>query len=387
MKNHSSFFLSGIALLLVLMGLLLVVNGRCSSLKTDKNAFHITFQNNRVIYTKWNEIFEQDTVIPLCFNEPSQEIFTISELCVIQDGGYIIADGKAKKMMQFDSTGKFVRFIGGVGAGPGELSMGCGRPYIDNSKNLYLADVFTHRINKYNPPDYRFEKFFIIPYDLQKYIIDPYENFIIYTISDPSVLQKITASGKTLKKTFQINHFTFRLFSARFQIGGFEEVPGKGFLFSYPEAYRIYFFDYNFNLKKIFSPSHYSRFFPKDAEFPNTLSPYDFTPAHARWWGSQLRTAGTFYLENGFFIQELLLYTNMTSISFFNLHDLTGMTYAVGIEAPFEGGFIKFAKNGYVYVVEESIFDYSGKTTPIRLHRYRFKKSINALNLLISNLK
>jgi hypothetical protein len=362
---------------LVLASCLLVNIIGCHSSQSEANAIEIPFKDNAVVYTQWNDIFEQDTIIPLTFLDSSVVIYSIGGLLVVpDDGGYIISDWKSKKMIQFDSSGRFLRYLGGIGAGPGEMALGTGRGFFDKGKNLYLVDAITHRINKYTYPAYRFEKMFIMPFSSQKTILDEKGNFIIYTVSGPNVIQKIDATGKILKKAYQVNNLNFRLFSSRFQLGRLAEIPGEGFIFSYPQEYRIFYYDYEFKIKKILYSETYSRFFPKKAEFPNTLSPYDFSPAHAKWWGSALRPSTLYYLGNGLFIQCLSKFTNMDSKSFVNLHDLNGVTYAAGVEEPFENGNILLTDNGYVYAVEDSIFDENGKTTPVKLHRYKLKSSI-----------
>ncbi len=348
----------------------------CKSSHTDSKSGEISFKDNHVVYTKWDDVFENDTVIPFSFPDPSVEVYSINWLWLVPDGGYIIADLKAKKTIQTDAKGRFIRYIGGVGVGPGELTRGTGRGVLGGDKNLYLFDFFTGRINKYIAPDYHFEKVFILTFYSQDYILDDHGNFIHYTTQDPSVLHKIGPTGKILKKAFQVNNLNFRLFSARFQIGQLAEIPGEGFLFSYPEEYKVYWYNNDLNIKRVLYTTAHSRFFPEKAVFPNTLSPADYSPAHAKWWDSALRPGPLSYLGNGFFVQELFQFKKLELISFINIHDLNGTTYAVGLEEPFNNSYIRAAHNGYIYLVEDSVFDPAGNPTPVKLHRYKLKNSI-----------
>lgn len=86
----------------LLITYVMVILMGCQSQKPENKSGDIVFKDNTIVYTKWNEIFEDDTVIPLTFNDPSLEIFTIGEISTMPDGGYIIADGKWKKC--FNST-------------------------------------------------------------------------------------------------------------------------------------------------------------------------------------------------------------------------------------------------------------------------------------------
>lgn len=334
----------------------------------------IPFKNSDIVFSNWDEIFEDDVVIPFTFNDTNMEIYSIGEMFISPDGDYFIIDGKAAKIIQFDAGGKFIRFIGGKGEGPGEYSI-AGRPFMDSHKNLYIYDFPRYRINKYTYPNYDFEKLFKMRTGIQDIKFDGEGNFIIYTISDHYVLHKIKKNGEILKKTFQPLQIKFRLFSARFQLGKFSDIPGEGFLFSYPEEYKVYFSDDQLNIQKILYAKSNSRFFPGKAEFPGTLSPYDFTPGHAKWWSKSLRPGKVLYLVNGFFVQELVQYINMSEKYYMNLHDPDGFTYAAGVEIPFDG-IILYAKGRHVYVLEDSRFDSNGKVIPLKLHRFRLKNNL-----------
>jgi len=150
----------------------------------------------------------------------------------------------------------------------------------------------------------------------------------------------------------------------------------EGFLFIYPEEYKIYLFDYQFNLKKILYTESTSKYFPPKAEFPGTISPYGFTPKHASWWGQSLRPAVVFYLGNRKLALQLVEFTNLSGKFYVNIHDLDGVTYAAGLEVPFEG-IIRYAKDGYIYVVEDSKFDKNNKVVPLKLHRFKLKNLRN----------
>lgn len=363
----------------VVLLIISILGTACQSSKSGRLTKEIPFKDNTTIYTKWDDAFVQHTIIPLSFDNPGEAIYTIRDLSIFPDGGYLIMDGKGKRMVQFNAQGHFVRFIASEGAGPGELAMGIGRGFFDKAKNLYLFDIITKRIHKYSYPNYNYEKTFILPYPSQKTIVAPDGNFIIYTVSEPTILQKLNLLCKPIKKTMQVNDMNFRSFSSRFQLGRLAEIPGEGLIISYPQEYKVYFYDYDLNLKHEYYPVTHSRYFPKKDYLPNSLSHNGFSPAHAQWWGQSLRTSRIFYAGNRIFIQSLVEFNNMNTKEYLNIHDLSGNTYAVGVEVPFhEEGFFLHAENGYVYVVEDSVFDDEGNMTVTRLHRYKLKDAIFA---------
>lgn len=371
-KHRLFFYLST----LLVVGLMMFLEG-CRSSQSDGKTTDILFKDNVKVYDQWNDIFAQDTLLSFSFDDPKVILYAVSGLNPMPNGeGYIVGDGKAHKTIQFDANGKFVRYIGCVGEGPGCLNRGVGKTYFDKKKNLYIYDALSNRINKYIYPDFHYEKTFFMKYMSQDTMVDPNGNFIHYTTSDPSMLIKFDSNYKVIKKAFQVNNLNFRLFSSRFWMGRMGEIPGEGFIFSYPEAYKVYLCDYDLNIKKTFSPESYSKFLPAPAVFPNRFNPGEYSPAMAKWWGSELRTSLLFYVENGFFLQEVEQFINMDSKVFMNLHDLSGITYARGMQLPYEGGYILCVAQGYVYALEDSVFDEKGNTTDVKIHRYRLKSTL-----------
>lgn len=346
----------------------------CASNPDVDNGNHVPFKLNSNAFTRWDEIFADDVLINFTFIDPDLEIYKIGGMLISPSGDYFILDPKMRKVIQFDESGKFVRYIGRYGEGPGEYSLAA-CPYMDKHNNFYIYDPYTFRINKYSYPDYKFEVQIKLALGIQDFILDQDGNFITYTISDHYVLHKIDSSGDLIRKALAPKQINFRLFSARFQLGRLSEIPGEGFLSSYPEEYKIYFFDDQLNIKKVLYTEKKSRFFPAKAQFPGTLSPYDFTPKHSKWWSQSLRPAVVYYLGNKIFITVLLKYTNLSIKCYLNLHTVDGSTYAYGVEVPFDG-IIRYVGNSYIYVVEESKFDGNGNVIPLKLHRFKLNEKI-----------
>lgn len=78
-----------------------------------------------------------------------------------------------------------------------------------------------------------------------------------------------------------------------------------------------------------------------------------------------------YYFGDGMFLVEVAQFDKYNSKSYANIHDIAGNTYAVGLEVPHS--IIRYVKDGYIYIVEDSSVDEKGNATPVRLHRYKLK--------------
>lgn len=364
--NLKGIFFAGIIFLV------LAVSFNCST--ANEEIGKVKIKAEEVLFSKWEEIFDQHDVIPLRSDQPDFELFSIGRVSINSRGEYFILDGKVRKIMQFDSSGKFIRYIGRTGEGPGEYVL---PGMLTNNKDddLYLYDIGKRRINRYISPDYKYDENQIrIKKPIQDFFLTKDSSFITYTVSGNKVLHKLDAAGDAIKKYYKPKHKRLHLFQARFQLGRISEIPGSGFLFIYPAEYQVYFLDYNFQVKKwLFAePGEY---FPYIDKFPNDLSTYNFSPIHANWWSKWLHPGYIYYLGNNCFLVKLIRYRNLSERYYVNVHDFNGRTYAKGLEVPFNG-FILYSKGGYIYIVEESSFNEAGEILPIKLHRYKFKEDI-----------
>lgn len=139
----------------------------------------------------------------------------------------------------------------------------------------------------------------------------------------------------------------------------------------YPYNYEVSLYDRQLNLKKIFFSDRSSLFTPAGEPFPQSWNPYHYSPKIAKWWGEQLRPIALFGFGNGMYLVEMGKYDNLETESYANIHDVNGVTYAEGLKVPHS--VMRYSKDGYIYIVEDSSFDENGNITPLRLHRYKLK--------------
>lgn len=322
-------------------------------------------------FNRWEDMFLYKGLVSFRFDDPEQEIFIFGMMLRNSRGDRFVLDGKANKLLMFDSSGKFVKYISQAGAGPGEY-MGLVSCVLDKKDNLYLYDLQKMGLLRFSSPGYKYEGLIRLKLTYQDMVFMDDGSIIGYSISDPSVIHKMSPDGQLVEKHFTPEDQHFRMFSGRFQMGKFSEIPGQGILFSYPAEYKIHLFDYNLKPKKVLVARDYNKFIPEPVSFPKDLNPYGFSPKHSKWWGKSIRPAMVIYLKNGFFLKLMLKFSNLSSQSYANLHHLDGTVYAQGVEVPYNGRIV-FSSEGTLYIAEAASLDKDNKIIPLKVHEYQLK--------------
>lgn len=341
----------------------------CNSQQPGDNEIRIKTEGT--FASIWADVFGKDEIISFTQGDKEFEFISVGAMEITSTGDYIIIDGKQGKIFQFDSSGRYIRSIGNQGEGPGEYNIITAMD-IDNKDNFYLFDIPAMKINAYSGPDYNFKRQINLGQSVQDMMVTDNGDFIFYFKSGSHVLYKTDNNGKKIQASFTPQQEVLRLFIARFNLGRFCRLTPDSFLFIYPDEYKIYLFDNNFNNKKMLVADKPSRFLPSIGQFPNDLSPYQFSPQHSKWWSQKPHPGLIFNLGNQIFMVVLFEYNNLSSKTYVNIHDLAGNTYAMGVELPFDG-FVRYAKAGYIYVLENDRIDEKGNISPLRLHRFKLK--------------
>ncbi len=229
-------------------------------------------------------------------------------------------------------------------------------------------------INIFSFPDYRFSKQIRLKSHVAKIVIDSEGNFITFSLyNKPYFLKKYSLDGKLLREAFKCGDETLRIFMARFNSGGLSGIK-RGFLFIYPDRYIVYLYNWSLNLERIYLPENFSNFFPSTPNFPTELSPYEISSEHLKWWEQFLHPGDIWIMKDKYFVVTILKSEGMGGKFYINLHDLEGITYATGIEVPFNGKIV-YAREDFLYVLEEEKFGERDEILPARLHRYKLKSS------------
>jgi hypothetical protein len=349
----------------------------CSG-NNGKNHIECTFTMHDTMAQKWEDVFTDHTVLKFTFPKPGRELMDIRGFVINSKGDYIIHDAKSTSIIQFHSDGYVIRYIGNYGEGPGEYLM-CQIAALDRKDNLFVFDLMKRQFIRYDFPNYsykdQFKYYSIVNGQL---VVDLKGNFISYSLDDETnqLICSFNPGGKVLKRTFSIEDKKYIFFIKRFGMGRVNDYPGKGFLFMDPQKYRIHLFDYDLNLTKVIYPKEPSKFFPFRENFPNSLSPYEFSPKHAKWWEKSLVPHEVRLIGENVLIGVLNKCNKYSVKQYVNIHDLNGLTYATGLEVPFNG-YIKLTRGSYIYILEEDRLTEKGDIIPQKLHRYKIKSLLS----------
>ncbi|MDW7760660.1 MAG: 6-bladed beta-propeller [Acidobacteriota bacterium] len=96
------------------------------------------------IFKKWFK--EQDKIL---IDTSGLSVSALREIHVRPEGNIVFLDPRAGCLFEFDSSGKFIRKIGGRGQGPGEFMMPIAA-CLDFAGHLYVADSKTRRVSIFN---------------------------------------------------------------------------------------------------------------------------------------------------------------------------------------------------------------------------------------------
>lgn len=334
----------------------------------------ISFKDVNPLIKTWDEAFGEHEIITFFNDSSDKELYYFGWMGINSEGDYFVYDGKVRTIYQFDKSRNFMRTIGRQGQGPGEFDFPR-FPRFDEDDNLFLFDNGGKRILKFSSPGYEFEKNMKIGRYAQDLYRDDKGNLFVYSLYSmeyKDVLFKLSPTGEVTRTAFTPESQDFRVFISRFQTGGFAFLEeSNDLMFLYPYDYELHLFDNDLNLKKILYPGRSTKYTPKGVPFPKNHDPHRFSPQIIKWWGKKMQPIAPYYFGDGMFLVEVAQFDKYNSKSYANIHDIAGNTYAVGLEVPHS--IIRYVKDGYIYIVEDSSVDEKGNATPVRLHRYKLK--------------
>jgi len=342
--------------------------------KLEANEGNIVLLKEREkLLQRWDEVFVEHKIIN--FNYQNQPLSSFGFLGINSKGDFFLYSRIAERIMQFNNKRYFLRFIGRKGRGPGEYEM-IGNAFFDKEGDLYIYDIPTRRISIFSSPNYQFVKQIHPKSGAERIFIEPEGNYITFSLYNvPKLLKKYDRKGNILAEAFKCEDEILRTAMARFNPGGMGDIPDKGFLFIYPDKYYIYYYDYNFGIKKILKPDNFSKFYPKAESFPRNLSPYEYSYEHSKWWNKFIHPDNIYFLKDKYFIVTLVESKGKFGKWYINIHDLDGITYAKGLEVPYDR--FVYSHDVYVYVIEEERFIGRDEFAPQLVHRYRFSLLTN----------
>ncbi len=344
--------------------------------KTKGDDKNVIIKDNPKAYTKWEEVFSDHKIIKFKGLSEEDELVDVRGFAINSRGEYIFKDARKWKLYYFDKKRSFVKQIGRKGQGPGEYLVPI-NPCFDLKDNLYIRDEGKYKIIIYSYPGYNYKREFSLKDPFINFFISP-DNKIIATApytSDNYVIHKYDMNGKMISSAFMPDDIPLKKFITVFSAFRISELSDKtGFLYIFPNKYKIYQYDYNLKLVKTYTAEKETKYFPFKGHFPYGETPYGLTKKNQKWWESKFAPTYAAAINNRYFFVRLLKYKKYNSEdSFINIHTFNGKTIAKGVRIPFKG-YIRYVKDGYVYVVEaDRVDEKTGDVVPQVIHRYRFR--------------
>lgn len=332
---------------------------------------HFSGMENAVV--RWDDAFVKVGEYRPSFSAPGFERFTLGVIYTIHRGHLFVRDFYGNGIHELDDQLRHVRAIGKKGPGPGEYEIPINLAF-DNSGNLYIFDIGKFRLLKYLAPDFCYEKDIVVRQCWQDFFFTPDNRIVAYTSSSEQShnLELLDITGKTLRSNFEAPDKRFHIFQSRFKTGKLYRREGREFVMTYPLEYALHFFDMELKRTRILKAKSYSEFMPAPLEYPAELSPYEFNPSHARWWGDAHHPSQAYELKKDVFAVQMLKYSKLSVKEYVNIHDIRGHTLALGLEVPEEGA-VHGAWGDMLYVLrQETLSDVNKVESPV-LVKYRLK--------------
>lgn len=105
----------------------------------------------------------------------------------VYNNNFFVLDGVSSSVVVFDEKGNYLKKIGSKGMGPGEMISAFDMTIDRDNNYIYISDIHTRKINKYNIEDGKFQSSIPLPYTIPLYSYISYTNDTIYlTQCDPS---------------------------------------------------------------------------------------------------------------------------------------------------------------------------------------------------------
>jgi hypothetical protein len=338
----------------------------------------ITLSPVKSMVSEFDSIFVYEGELKLKYpkGEVGKNMFYREEIRLI-DGNYFVVAEDGKKILKFDSTGKFLRFIGRGGKGPGEFNRILNFS-VDAGKNIIVIDLASFKLLIFKYPDYN-------QYDeirVGTAVIGAVRNhagrLVVYSLYTDSLLGEISPDGVVVKSFLSPKDKNLKLFTARTVSGCLWLDGGGNLYFADPISCNIFVYDSSLNLIRRYVPGKGLKeyFGCPPGEFPRNLSPYDVTKEHVKFWQSYSHPRMAGFLNDTLFVVQYYRTTG-GSIGFedefyFNLVSTSGRVIGAGLRAP-HNGVLLFPGDGIV--LEAVPGELKGTSlTEARIFRYRLRK-------------
>ncbi|HEX6902994.1 MAG TPA: 6-bladed beta-propeller [Thermoanaerobaculia bacterium] len=318
----------------------------------------------------WEDLAGSPRRLDLQYPNLADELMTLPYILVDSAGNLIVPHAAKGKLLVFDPTGKLVREIGRKGQGPGEFNL-LSHAALDSGGRLVAYDADGRRFSVFSAGTYQYEGSFHAPSPVTE-IASLQDGLALYSPYKEQVITKIGVDGKVIREALSADRERLRLFLCRFQNGGVVE-DGEGGVFGiYPESFTIFRFDKNLNPVSRLNGGT-AEWRPDSPVFPESLSPYGYTPAHLRWWDSHLHVDDIFNVSPNLIAVTLYKSNGPSSAGWYlNLYTKEGEILAEGLTVPQQGRIVA-AKDCKLWVARDAYLKDDGTVVPFKLEEHSLK--------------
>lgn len=316
----------------------------------------------------WQALLRERRLIDLECSGPDEQLLRIYHILIDDSDNLIISDNQNGKILVFTSSGRLLHAVGKKGQGPGEFSL-LGHTALDAEGRLVAFDIQSSRFSYFEPPGFGYSRSFQVAAPVSQ-VVALKDGLAYYTPYNPDLVTKIDLAGKTMASALSANSRALRLFLARFQNGGIS-TDGEGGLYAiYPETFTIFHLDNNLRTISRIEGGGSSRWRPDSPLFPDTLSPYLYTPSHQRWWDSHLHVDRVFDIGRDLLGVTLYKSKGLASLGWYlNLYSKKGEVIAEGLPVPHAGRVVA-AKDCRLWVATNASLNENGEIKPLELREY-----------------
>jgi hypothetical protein len=354
----------------------IVVGCKGREVKQNVNVVTLTYAESRV--SEFDSIFVYEGELKLKYPKGvvGKNMFYREEICLI-DGNYFVVSEGGKKILKFDSTGKFLDSIGRAVQGPGEFNRIVNFS-VDKDKNIIVNDLPSFKLVIFKYPDYKKFEEIKVRTPILTGVRNSSGRLIVYSLYTDSLLNEITPSGEVVKSFLSPVDKNLKLFTARTHSGCLWLDGGGNLYFADPISCNIFVYDSSLKLIRRYVPGKGLKeyFGCPPGEFPRNLSPYDVTKEHVKFWQSYSHPRIAGFLNDTLFVVQYYRTTGgrigFEDEFYFNLVSTSGRVIGAGLRAP-HNGVLLFPGDGVV--LEAVPGELKGTSlTEARIFRYRLRK-------------
>jgi hypothetical protein len=324
------------------------------------------------IPTSWDEVFSGGEPIDLELPPDGPPLLKIGQIAILPEGGFVVPDARGKRILVFDRDGGLAREIHAGEGGEVEATV-IRAVTLDPRGRLLVFDPDGNRITVLpidgGPPLPAFE----ISVPAADLVALPDETIVAYSPGETRAFHRFDREGNRLGDAYRVRDEDLRIFHGRVQTGGVARAQDGEIFGIHPTAFELVRLSPDLEVLELLRSGEGNRWQPSPPDFPDGLSPFDYTPRHEAWWDSFVHIGRIHAL-----LDDVLAVTVFSSRTLWagtesvNLYRTDGETLALGLRVPREGRVVG-AKGREVLVARDASLGDDDTLKPLALYRYRVR--------------